>query len=253
MAGKTGYLKQSASDKLWNGCPATDQHPELCYGISDDFLEFSKHATTARWTPYGDTATSVLGSAETVGLGGVVVMAASADDKWINHKLSTAETGAPFKITKDNHKKLWFGCRVKNTVIDECCIYLGLCDESLQQPFATGTGAENFSATQDGVYWRCLLHGTSDKWDACINHNGTETIVADGLVTSDTNWHTLGFTFDGSNAVKFWSDDEVIGTVAADATNWPHDIGLTPFFGMIIGETAAKVVYVDWIRCVQMR
>lgn len=252
MGAETGFMKQGTVDHLWAGCPSVIL-PEHAYGISDDFLEFSQHDTTSRWTVDSDTATAVLGSAETVGLGGVLVLAGSTDDKYINVKLSTADTGAPFKVTAESHKPLWFGIRVKNTVIDECAIYCGLCDQSVTQPFATTTGAENFSATQDGIYWRCLLNATKGDWDACLNHNGTETEVGGDLLTSDTSWHTMGITFDGADQIAFWGDDEMLATAsAADATG-PHDIGVTPFFGMILGETASKAVYVDWIKCVQLR
>jgi hypothetical protein len=252
MAAKTGFLKQGAADGLWNGCPTLDQ-PELCYGIVDHFLELSVGDTTSRWTLDNTNGTAVLGAAQTVGLGGVAVLnAPGTDNDWVSLKLTTADTGAPFKITKDSGKKLWFGARLAMVSIVETCWYVGLFGEASTEVGADDDGAENLGATEDGVYWRDLLHGTSDKPDFCVTKNGAETIVKDGAITQSTTFHNYGFYFDGASTIYPFIDDVGYTTVAADATNFPHDVGLTPLVFLKAGTAASKTVYVDWIKCVQL-
>jgi hypothetical protein len=250
MAAKTGYLKQSASDHLWKGCPSV-WLPEHSYGIEDDFAEFGYGDVTGRWTLDNTNGTAVLGSSETVGLGGVLTLnAPGTDNDWVSIKLTTTDTGAPFKITKDSGKKLWFGCRLKMAAITETCFYCGLFNQADTEVGADDSGAESVT---DGVYWRDLLNATSDKPDFCVNKNGTETIVKDGAITADTSLHTYGFYFDGANVVMPFVDDIAYTVVAADATNFPSDQGLTPLIFMKAGAASSKTVYVDWIRCVQLR
>lgn len=252
MAAKTGYLKQGGADKMWNGCP-TVLLPEHAYGFCDDFETLAYGDVDAPWTLDNDTMVPVLGSAETVGLGGVLDFGTATDNQWATIKRSSADTGAAYKITKDSGKKLWLGCRVKNTVIDECSIYFGLFEQGVTEPMADATGAENLGVAEDGVYWRCLLHATSDDWDCCHAKNGTEVEAAAAQLTSDTDWHVLGVTFNGASLVQWWADDVAVHSVAADATNFPHDVGLTVLFSMKVGESVQKNVYVDWIKCVQLR
>lgn len=248
---KTGFMKQGSCDGLWAGCPAPMEHPELCYGICDDFLELGIGDATSRWTLDATNGTAVLGSAETVGLGGVAVLnAPGTDNDWVSLKLTTTDTGAPFKITANNGKKLWFGARLAMVSIVETCWYVGLFSEACTEVGADDTGAEN---AQDGVYWRDLLHATSDKPDFCVNKNTTETIVKDGAITQSTTFHVYGFYFDGATTIYPYIDNVGYTTVEADATNFPHDIGLTPLVFMKAGTGASKSVYVDWIKCVQMR
>lgn len=250
MAAKSGYMKQGTPDHLWAGCPSI-WLPEHSYGFEDDFLEFGYGDTTGRWTLDNTNGTAVLGAAETTGLGGVLVLnAPGTDNDWVSIKLTTTDTGAAFKITKDSGKKLWFGVRLAVTSIIETCWYAGLFNEADKEVGADDDGTE---LVTDGVYWRDLLHAVSDKPDFCVAKDGTETIVKDGAITSDTSFHTYGFTFDGASTIMPFVDDTAYTTVAADATNFPSDQGLTPLVFMKAGVAGSKTVWLDWIRCVQLR
>lgn len=227
------------------------EHPELCYGICDDFLELGIGDVTSRWTLDNTNGTAVLGSAETVGLGGVVTLnAPGTDNDWVSLKLTTTDTGAPFKITASSGKKLWFGARVAQASLVETCFYVGLFNENDKEVGADDSGAESVT---DGVYWRNLLHATSDKPDFCVAKNGTETIVKDGAYTQDTEFHIFGFYFDGATTIYPYVDGTGYTTVSAAATNFPNDQGLTPLVFMKAGTGASKTVYLDWIKCVQLR
>ncbi len=68
------YLELAPASGFWANCPiANFADPSLSYELYEDFLELSIGDATSRWTLDSTSGTAVLGAAETVGLGGVLV------------------------------------------------------------------------------------------------------------------------------------------------------------------------------------
>lgn len=247
----TGFLKTADGDGLWSGAPDLN-HPEVAYGISDDFVELGVGDATSRWTLDATNGTAVLGSAETVGLGGVVVLNAPGglDNDWVSLKLTTTDTGAAFKITKDSGKKLWFGAKLSVEQIIETCCYVGLFAEGEAEVGADDTGARNMV---DGVYFRMLLHAVSDAWDFATTKNSVEQEVAAAAQAADTDSHIFGLYFNGESTIYAYIDGSVVGQQEVDDAEFPDDVGLTPLVFVKTGEAGSKDVHLDWIKCVQLR
>ena len=242
---------------FWAGCPIPRVDPEnSCYEIYDDFTSFDVGDATSKWTLDQLNGTAVLVSAEAAtGLGGVVALtAANNDNDFAQIKVTSTDTGAPFKIVEDSGKPLWFAARVYvSSIAADSSYYVGLFNAGATEIQADNSGAAHASKLIDGVYLRTLC-ATPTEIDIGINKDSTETEVEGAAGTlAATTWTTLGFYFDGAATVAFYQDGVLISALDTEATNMPDDQGLTPAVAVKSGTTSNRVLNVDWIRCVQKR
>jgi hypothetical protein len=239
---------------MWANCPLVNyaNGHTLAYEFFDDFMEFSVGDATSRWTLDATNGTAVLGSAETAstpGLGGYITMnAPGTDNDFANLKLTSTNTGAPFRLA-DSGKAMWYECRFMVSSVTDVIYYIGLFNEAETEVGADNTGAENIT---DGIYWR-TLSATPTEIDFAHNLNGTEAEVQGNSATlAAATAVTVGFYFDGTTLTPYVNGTAKT-TVLAAATNFPVDQGLTPGFFVKDGAGASKSLYVDWVKCVQIR
>lgn len=238
---------------MWANCPLVNyaNGHTIAHEFFDDFHRFSHGAVDAQWTLTNTSGTAVLGSAETSntpGLGGFVAVAAGAtDNNFAQIRLTTTNTGAAFLVAG---KAMWFEARFMVDGVADNSFYVGLCDEATTEAGADGTGAENFSA--DGIYWR-TLNATPTELDFAHTQNGNEAEVQGNSATlgADTIV-TVGFYSDGTTLTPYVNGTAKT-TVLIAATNFPDDQGLTPFIFVKQGASAAATIFVDYIKCVQLR
>ncbi len=238
---------------MWANCPLVNyaNGHTIAHEFFDDFHTFSHGAVDADWTLTETAGTAVLGSAETAnttGLGGFVALACGAtNNDTATIKLTTTNTGAAFLVAG---KAMWYEARFMVDGVADNSFYIGLCDEATTEPGADDSGAETMAA--DGIYWR-TLNATPTELDFAHTQGGTEaevqgdsaTLGADAIVV-------VGFYSDGTTLTPYVNGTAKTSVLIA-AANFPDDQGLTPFVGVKQGASAAATIFVDYIKCVQLR
>ncbi len=255
------YLESAPASGFWAGCPSpADPDPTKYFEIFDHFTTLDL-AATGKWTLLSTNGTAVLGNAEdsnTPGLGGFLYMdsSATADNDYATVKATTGSTGAPFMIVENSGKKLWYETKVvfHGSAATQNMYCIGLLDSAADDILTNDTGAE---AVTDGFYFR-VLAATPSKIDTAVNQSGTETEEKNEAATLVQGTPiTLGMYFDGVTTLTFYIDRVALADVVTigDAGNVPNDVGLTPVFGLKDGAVglANTRLYVDYIRCVQLR
>ena len=256
--GRDGNRILSPAEGFWSDCPCVEVDPSVsAYQFWDDFTYSSVGIVTSKWYKSADTGTAALVSAATLALGGIMLLDTTAvKDKWVCLRSVDADIASgAFKITKDSGKKLWYAARVYITpTLADSAIYLGLGDGTTEQPAATATGAEQFT---DGLYFRTLCASpTALDIGYCNAGGGAESKQSGVKTLVAATWYTLGLKFDGVNSVQAYVDGTVVGVpILADATDFPTAVGLTPYLHILNGSTAAtaRKLYIDWVKCVQLR
>lgn len=245
---------------FWADCPLVGYaggHAQA-FEFFDDFVEFSVGDATSRWTLSTTQGTAILGSAQasnTPGAGGYVSIGTggTAQYDYATIKLASTNTGAPFKITKDSGKKLWYECRIMVSSITDVNMMIGLFNEDVTDCSNDSDGVES---VQDGVYHRTLV-ATETEIDFGVNQDGTETEVkSNGGTLAANTAIVLGFKFDGASTLTSYVNGAAQATTSeVDATNFPSDQGLTPAFHIKDAESGGqtKRMYIDYVKCVQLR
>jgi len=245
---------------FWEGCPNVRVDPEAsAFEIFDDFTSFEVGDATAKWTLDQTNGVAALVSAEEdTGVGGVVAVGTNAtlDNDFANLKVSSTDTGAPFRLLDaTTGKDLWFAIRIYTSSIAANSIYyVGLFEQSDTEYGVDDTGARNMT---DGIYFRTLA-ATPTEIDWCCTKDSTETEVGGAVGTlAATTWTVLGFKYDASNqvVVPYLNGAQLSYPMSTSLANFPDDQGLTVGFFTKTGDVggAAKTIYVDWVKCVQKR
>ena len=254
--GRNGSLILSPLTGMWSNCSALTVDPNTASCVFlDDFTEFDVDtAAVSKWTLNNTNGTAVLGTADTHGLGGVVVLTVGAvDNDYASIKVTTTNTGAPFMIVSNSGRRLWFEARLYMSAAADESIYVGLFTDSVTEPGLDNAGTENLGATDDGIYFR-TANATPTELDWACTKNGTETEVGGGIVTwAATTWTRIGFYFDGVTSVVPYVDGTPYAVMSTALTNFPDDIGLTPLVYLKDGAAVQKIMWLDYVICVQER
>jgi len=257
--GRDSDIMLSPVSGFWAGCPLSRVNPEdSAYEIFDDFTSFSVGDTTSKWTLDHTNSTAVLVSAEaTTGVGGVVaITTGGVAEDFAQIKVTSTDTGAPFRLLDaTTGRDLWFAVRVYVSSIADISFYFGLFNQAATEVGTDNTGALHATTAIDGIYFRTLnATPTEIDWGCAKNNTETEVAGAAGTLAA-TTWTTLGFKYDASQqAVIPYQDGVSLGyAMSTSLTNFPDDQGLTPLVYIKEGAGAAKVLNVDWIRCIQKR
>lgn len=216
--------------KFWQDLPRTD-----FFEFFNDFTRPTDYDTND-WTL--TTVEAGAGSAtEAIGnlAGGVLVVTNDAADDDSDFFQSTKEV---FKY--DATKALEFEIRCKISDVTQSDFIAGLC--------ITDTTP---LANSDGIFFRKNDADTIPDFVVC--KNGTETVVELPAALANDTWVKLGFYYDGNTAHKLQIFVNDIRVGAAALTNVPDDEELAITFGLQNGEAVAKVLSVDYIRCIQQR
>lgn len=247
---------------FWADCPMVNWPGGHTTAVEffDHFLDFSLGAATSRWTAGTNTGGTVdLGDAaesNTPGIGGFISLSVAGANQYdfATIKATATATGAPFKITENSGKKLWWEANITVGTVTDCYFMLGLMDPAADDITVDATGAE---AVQDGFYFRTLL-ATETQLDTATNQNTTETEIGGNVGTIAANGnYTLGMKFDGVTTLTFYLDGTALGDTVTigDSGNIPNDVGLTTVIHAkdgTAGGTADDLLHVDWVKVVQL-
>ena len=192
----------------------------------DDFDDY----VAAEWTiTETGTGTRAVGNLDN---GILVITNAAADDDANFLQWSGATSAATVETWKFvAQKPLWFKCRFKVS-------------DATQSDFVIGLQITDTTplAVTDGVYF--LKADGSTTCNLLVTKNSTSTTTAAATIVSDT-YVSLGFFYDGANAIYIFKDDVCVGQSAL--TNLVDDEELTISFGIQNGEAVAKSMSLDYI------
>ncbi len=260
-----------SSPSIWHDCPFS----QIARGSIDGSHQFDDFTmggitptiTTAIAAPQvGNGGYNAFGSSgatitydDAIG-GGVVFTEANADES-----VSVNTEQHPFQISA-NLGKFWFEARLKTSTItaSEQNWFCGLMDAAtliVGLPLAVG-GA--LISTQNFVgFLRPELDTTTFD---CVYQANTVTAVevnsAVGAVAADT-YFKIGMKFDPTagttgtmNQLAYFIEGTKQTTAKtipdATGTDFPADVRLGPCFGMILGNSAAETITMDWWRFAQL-
>jgi hypothetical protein len=150
--------------------------------------------------------------------------------------------GSAFKL--ESGKPCYFGARIAVQNGSKGDYLIGLCEVDTTL-LATAT-AHALSVTDDGVFFYQLNDETSF---AFVNElGGTEGEIATGITTGNSTYHDLEFYYDGAVLYAYANGSE-IGSVASGIA----DQALTPSINVRTGDDGAEILYVQWMRAIQIR
>jgi len=195
----------------------------------DEFADFVGKATAWTITESSAAATEASDTARPTAL---LITNSGTDDHLVQLQL----IGEGFQASST--KPFWFEARVQVDDATQSDMIVGLCitDTSL------------VAAMSDGIYFR------KDDGDANIDFvtekNLTETAADTTSDLANSTWVRLGIWWDGTTATPYVNGTAVTG---ASTTNIPDDEALTISFAVQNGETAARVMKVDYVKVAQIR
>lgn len=218
---------------LWD-MPAQD--PTKLFTYFDDF-EMSGGASTAVAVNYIITTTEAgAGSASEVitdETGGVLLITNDAADNDADFFQSVAEV-----IKFEAGKKVWFKARFKVS-------------DATQSDFVMGLQIRDTSPLDvtDGVFF--MKDDGDANLDFYVEKNNTASSATAIATVSDATYLTVGFHYNGTDAVYYYVNDVLKGSLAT--TNLVDDEELTVSFGIQNGEAVAKTMSVDYILVAKER
>ena len=149
--------------------------------------------------------------------------------------------GSAFQLTAG--MPLYFGARVAVQNGAKGDYLIGLCE--IDTELLAVASAHALGVTDDGVYFYQLNDATAMIF---VNElGGTTGSIATG-VTTGTSKHDFEFYWDGST-LYVYADGAEIGTVSSGLA----DQALTPSIDVRAGDDGAEIMYVEWMKAIQVR
>lgn len=220
---------------LWESCPqlaALD--PSVAFSLYDDFYQFvPNNSDQVGWvatkveTGAGDAAITIDDAA-----GGVLkIVNDAADDDSVELQWNAEQ----FKLIAG--KPLWFETRIKTPDAANCDFLIGLA--TTDTTLITGTNDAVAFRKDNGDY----------QIDLVTKKDGTTTLSANAATLSNA-YINLGFVWDGVDTVRFFVNGVEVGS---SSTNIVDDEELAVSIAFRNGAAAAKTIYVDYVKVVQIR
>jgi len=231
---------------VWATCPLTAMacDPTVAYEFFEDFMNWKgvAVATTAMagWTVTQATAGAVTTSDSLQG--GILVMDSDSTTATQGVQVQYTEGTLPFIPVAD--QDIWFEVKLKvvdDAVLTEFFAGLSEADTSII------SGSANTSANHIG--WQCVtddgvLLFSAEKAGAGATKASTTLVEA--------TYVRLGFHVKGITSIDHYVNGVKIATSHVTA-NVPI-VGLTPsFVCQSAGSSSEPILYIDWVRCVQIR
>jgi hypothetical protein len=150
--------------------------------------------------------------------------------------------GSAFKI--ESGKPLYFGARIAvQNGAGKGDYLIGLCE--VDTTLLATASAHALAVTDDGVYFYMLQAGTSMIF---VNElDGTEGKITAGALGSGA-YHDVEFYYDGATLYAYF-DGTLIGSVATGLAA----VALTPSINVRAGDDSAEIMYVQWMKAIQVR
>lgn len=150
--------------------------------------------------------------------------------------------GSAFKL--ESGLPLYFGARIAMQNGAKGDYLIGLCEVDTTL-LATAT-AHGLAVTDDGVYFYQLNDATAMIF---VNElGGVEGAIATGVTTGSGAYHDYEFYWDGS-VLYVYVDGVLVGSVASGLA----DQALTPSINVRAGDDGAEILYVQWMKAIQIR
>lgn len=246
-----------ATSPMWANFPNVHDFGKV-FGFNEDFTAFNV-GDTATWTLVQTNGTAQ----QTNTLGGGVTLACSATDNdtatlWRKGDAQSSGGGI-FQMDPDSGLKLWWEMQFAVDDIAEFGVCAGLgTPDATAEAVADNTLIINAAAIVDGVYIETGAAGASATVNFASIKDGTAGTEhkADAItLTADlTEYHTVGFYFDGADTVEFWADGALSASITPSGeADWPDNELLIPFVGCKVGTTDAGNLAVRSMRCWQYR
>lgn len=150
--------------------------------------------------------------------------------------------GSPFKL--ESGKPLYFGARIAvQNGAGKGDYLIGLCE--VDTTLLAASAAHAVNVVDDGVYFYMLQAQTTIKF---VNElDGAEGAIVAGTPGSGT-YHDLEFYFDGTTLFAYFDGVE-IGSVSTGLAA----VALTPSINVRTGDDGAEILYVSWMKVIQIR
>ena len=162
---------------------------------------------------------------------------------------------APFRMSTDNGRPLWFECRWRvNAVADDHTgIYIGLTEEAAGVADFIVDGGATYSAT-DRIGFN-ILAADGDQLETVMSlatAANTNIDATFATIVADT-FYNDGFYFDGKKTVTFFHNGVPSGTKALTTdTQFPLDQELTISISAKTSTGTTLLLDIDWVACAQV-
>lgn len=266
MALKTLYTGEShagPSPLIWHDCPWREamEDPHVGYGWYEDFVKYGLRAETLTtvvdvtqgYIAFGDSGATITADGA---VGGGLVLTEATD----NESVAFSTEQHAFNITQ-NGGDFWLEARIKNSTItaSENSFFLGMMD--------TTALSNAIPLTQTGALADINLVGfhkpeaNTTAFDTSYKADGVTAVEVNsdvGTLAVDT-YVKLGMKYRASDTfqLSFFIDNVLQATKKtipnATGTDFPSDVTLAPVLAMMMGNSAAETMTMDWWRIFQTR
>lgn len=253
------------SASIWYDCPFLEiaQNPGIGYGFTDDFDRgglITSPTTEAALVgiPYSGFGSSGSTITQDSDLGGVITLTEATD----NESVALKSQQHSFDISNVSGQ-LWFEARIKTSTItaDEQNIFLGLMDTL---PLIVGVPIKIDGTLEDtmNVVGFFKEEGNTTAFDSVYKANGVTVVEVQtdiGTLAVDT-YVKLGMrvaTEDGVQVLSYYingvrqTGQKTI--IDALGTTFPSDVRMAPCLVMLLENSSAETVAMDWWSCWQLR
>lgn len=150
--------------------------------------------------------------------------------------------GSAFQIAAG--KPCYFGARIAVQNGAKGDYLVGLCE--VDNALLATASAHGLAVADDGLYFYQLNAGTSMIF---VNElGGVEGKIASGVVTGNGAYHDYEFFYDGA-VLYVYVDGVQIGSIASGLA----DQALTPSINIRAGDDGAEILYIQWMKAIQIR
>lgn len=130
--------------------------------------------------------------------------------------------------------------------------------EVVQSDFWFGlvSGKTWFTPPNDAIVFDKVDGNASIRF--ITRYSGAQTLTPTTIDLANLTWIRLGFHWDGVDTIRYFviQDGNAPQTILATGLHTTHicqDLPLALGFGIRAGETVAKLLYIDNVKCVQLR
>jgi len=247
---KTGYAKADGNERftegnystgesgMWDNFPALAvlNDPTLVHDYMNDFYDYLVGEWTLTTTEGGGgDATEALADEP----GGILLVTNDALD---NDSDELQKKGEAYLLSAG--KPLWFEARVSFTDASADVTQLDMLIGLVITDTATIDG------TTDGIFFQNDDGDLSIDYHCILNSTETASTGDTGVDLKAGVYNRFGMHWDGKGTVYYWIDGKLVATATA---NLPTDEELCITLAVQNGEAVAKIMRVDYVRCVQVR